>query len=243
MSEIIKGFTPVVNEIAKDVGLIGAAIFGEMWRYAQLDEKNEIKVCTASQTKIGKRIDITRKTVNRYLPKLEKAGYIKEAKRNQYGVGYAVLYDIDFTIGASARKKIAVTESYTEKSPDGTESPSRRDRKSQLDGTESPTKKVVKKDTKKFLTEKSPDGELLLSLQEHLRMNEGITEYNREYFDYIQERINQGDSLTKFAKYWWQKDFRGKNEQAPTLKQVKESWLAAIEGVPAIDPYAGMTRY
>jgi hypothetical protein len=69
-----EGFTPIIDVLAQEVGLITAAIYGVVWRYCQMKDG----VCRASLETIAQRLGIKRKTVERHIKKLCERGYLKD---------------------------------------------------------------------------------------------------------------------------------------------------------------------
>ena len=67
-----EGFTPLVDCVVQDLGLMEAAVFGAIWRYCQMADG----VCWASQETIGERLGITRRTTLKMINKLLGAGYL-----------------------------------------------------------------------------------------------------------------------------------------------------------------------
>lgn len=78
----VDGFTPLIDGIVLDVGLIGAAVFGKAWRFCQMSDG----VCRAAQNRIAKELGISRATVNSYMEKLTKAGYLEDTTPNLLGL-------------------------------------------------------------------------------------------------------------------------------------------------------------
>lgn len=75
------GFTPVVDALVKEHGLVTAVVFGAVWRYCQMQEK----VCRASLEVIGDRLGLDKATVKRHINTLCENGYLKDltpGKRN-----------------------------------------------------------------------------------------------------------------------------------------------------------------
>jgi len=68
----VKGFTPVIDVIVQDIGLMSATVYGVMWRYFQMGDH----VCRASLQTIAGRIGTDRSTVQRHAKMLCTAGYI-----------------------------------------------------------------------------------------------------------------------------------------------------------------------
>lgn len=71
------GFTIVFDSILKKHGYMTALVFGGVYRYCQMRDG----YCTASQTRIGNDLGITRKTVNDHLEILVNDGYLKKEVR------------------------------------------------------------------------------------------------------------------------------------------------------------------
>ena len=67
----IKGFTPISDKLAVELGLICSAVYGKVWRYC--DWKGQ---CTASKARIAGELGIHEKTVYNHLLELEKQNYI-----------------------------------------------------------------------------------------------------------------------------------------------------------------------
>ena len=70
----VKGFTPVIDVLTDELGLMPAVAYGVVWRYCQMEEG----VCKASMTKIARRIGVDRATVHRHIKALCEAGYLKD---------------------------------------------------------------------------------------------------------------------------------------------------------------------
>jgi hypothetical protein len=70
----VDGFTPVIDSMAREHGLVTAAVFGRMWRYCQGDRR----VCTASLEIIGADLGLDRATAMRHAAKLVELGYLED---------------------------------------------------------------------------------------------------------------------------------------------------------------------
>ena len=68
----IKNFTPLLDNLVKEFGIVTAAVYGRVWRYAQ----GENKVCQAAQETIADELGIGRQTVIRHLKILEENKYL-----------------------------------------------------------------------------------------------------------------------------------------------------------------------
>lgn len=74
----IKNFTPLLDELVRNHGVVTAAVWGRVWRYAQ----QENGVCQASQEKIAFELRLSRRTVIRHLQILSDEGYLKDNTPN-----------------------------------------------------------------------------------------------------------------------------------------------------------------
>ena len=70
----VSGFTPVIDSIAREYGLIRSAVFGRMWRYCQMQDG----VCRASMETISEDLGIDRATVLRHAQELVNDGYLED---------------------------------------------------------------------------------------------------------------------------------------------------------------------
>ena len=70
----VDGFTPVIDTMIQDVGLMTATVFGKVWRYCQMSDG----VCTAAQERIADELGVSRATINQHIDKLVQAGYLQD---------------------------------------------------------------------------------------------------------------------------------------------------------------------
>lgn len=68
----VDGFTPLIDGLTVEQGVITSAVFGKVWRYCQMADG----VCSASQERIADELGISRITVNTHIEKLCSAGYL-----------------------------------------------------------------------------------------------------------------------------------------------------------------------
>ena len=66
------GFTPCLDPLLQEYGPIGACVYGRVWRYAQMRKG----VCEAAQDTIAEGLNITRRTVWRWIKILCDDGYL-----------------------------------------------------------------------------------------------------------------------------------------------------------------------
>ncbi len=72
MSGAARNYTPVFPEIAVEFGLITAAVYGVVWRYAQMRDGH----CHASYERLASDIGITARTLSTHVGKLQEAGLL-----------------------------------------------------------------------------------------------------------------------------------------------------------------------
>jgi DNA-binding Lrp family transcriptional regulator len=76
----VDGFTPLIDGVVKEIGIVAAAVFGKAWRYCQMPDG----VCRASQERLANELGISRATINTCLDKLVKAGYFRVEKKEGF---------------------------------------------------------------------------------------------------------------------------------------------------------------
>lgn len=139
----LKGFTPILDKLVDQYGLVTAAIYGAVWRYAQQEDGE----CYASLQKIADRVGVSRKTAERHIKDLCEGGYLVDLTPDLKHTSHHYAYTGKAAISGTIEPEIiGETESLTSEDRLGrTESPTRSDRESYLGQTESLTKKQVKK--------------------------------------------------------------------------------------------------
>lgn len=56
------------------------------------------------------------------------------------------------------------------------------------------------------------------------------TKTNTKFLHWLAER-DEGETLDRFAIWWYDNDWRGKKGQPPTMNQIQENWRRAFDGV------------
>jgi hypothetical protein len=79
------GYTPLIDPIIDEVGLIGAAVYGIVFRFCQMRDG----MCYASHSRLAKNIGVSQRTVIRYLNRLVELGYLKIGATSMRPEGYA----------------------------------------------------------------------------------------------------------------------------------------------------------
>lgn len=112
----IRGFTPIIDSLAGELGLMTAAVYGIVWRYCQMQDR----VCHASLETISAKLGISYRSTIRHLKLLCDAGYIEDLTPG--------LRNRPHTYRDTGKAKITgvieahVTESHTADGPHVTES-------------------------------------------------------------------------------------------------------------------------
>lgn len=70
----VDGFTPLIDSLTQEHGVVTAAVFGRMWRYCQGDRG----VCQATLERIGDDLGLDKATVQRHAAKLCELGYLED---------------------------------------------------------------------------------------------------------------------------------------------------------------------
>ena len=68
----LDGFTPIIDTMAERYGLVGAAVFGIVWRHCQMKRG----VCDASIGTMAEKIGASTRTIQRHLRQLCTDGYL-----------------------------------------------------------------------------------------------------------------------------------------------------------------------
>lgn len=130
----LKGFTPLIDKLVDQYGIVTAAVYGAIWRYAQQKDGE----CWASGDTIADRLNLSRRTIIRHLKVLVSDGYLVDLTPDFQGKSHRYTYTAKASIVGVIEAQEPATESHNT-----------CDRESQLPVTESHTKKQYKKQTKK----------------------------------------------------------------------------------------------
>lgn len=106
-------YTPLFDGVVRAYGVVPAAIFGRVWRYAQMHEG----VCRASQERIAQDLDLSRRTVIRWLAIFVETGRLVDLTPELVGLPhhYRVpdLLDFEPVPPVTESHTLPVTESHT----------------------------------------------------------------------------------------------------------------------------------
>ena len=118
----LRGFTPLIDIVAEDVGMVGAVVYGVVWRYCQMSDG----VCRAAIGTISARSHMSRRTAQRALRVLEESGYIQDM--GTLGVGGTHVYRDTGEVKIRGITEVTDREGGVSESPGGvSESPTKID--------------------------------------------------------------------------------------------------------------------
>ena len=170
----VQGFTPLIDVLAEELGLVTAAVYGVVWRYCQ----GPRGVCQASMERIAAHLNLDRRTVQRQIRRLVDEGYLDDLTpglRNRPHTyadsGRAVIEGLVEARVYRRDGEVGVTESTTEVWQKVTPDAPRCGRKSHRGVAES-TMKRERQDTEETIG----DG---VAAQPELALSETITEAAR----------------------------------------------------------------
>lgn len=232
----VDGFTPLIDSLSKEIGVIGAAVFGRMWRYCQMENG----ICHASLTTIASELGVSIRTVIRYSDELVTLGYLKDLTpdlRNKPHM-YADTGKAGLVISVTG-----MTKSHSDNLAECYDTESQcYDRKSQHAMTESQLKIEDKKEYKKESKKRSEPKprkpkpsketcpqEWMTALYSLTRVNPSVAtvETRSNLSTFGKALIRDGaslDALKVFEANWYKSDWRGQKGQAPTVKQLRDEW-------------------
>jgi hypothetical protein len=70
----VDGWTPCIDSIAQELGVMASVVFGRVWRYCQLDDG----VCLASIDRIASDLKLSYNTVRTHINTLVEHGYLED---------------------------------------------------------------------------------------------------------------------------------------------------------------------
>jgi len=107
----LEGFTPVMDGMSAEVGVMATVVFGRIWRFCQMKDNT----CWASQSTISELLGIDEDTVSKSEKKLVENGYLEEIKRpgqtsvfkdtGKAGITISISANLPKKAGATYRKK------------------------------------------------------------------------------------------------------------------------------------------
>jgi len=162
----LDGFTPVIDGLLAEIGLMPAFVFGKVWRYCQMEDR----VCKAAQQTIADELHISRRTVQRAIELLVKNGYLEEVNTQTVNIyrdtGKAGL-SIKIT-GTASQSRSAERQIDAVKNPTASQSHIQSAKLTQCTAPESRIKIDIKKESKKEVEYIDGDPDEIFTRMQHL---------------------------------------------------------------------------
>lgn len=217
----IKGWTPLMDAMVRELGLVRAAVYGVVWRHCQMKDR----VCKASQETLAEILGIDRVTLNRHLKALVEAGYLIDTTPDRRNAPH---------VYKDAGKVLIRALLEAQVNPEGVT----------LDNTE--PAEVLQKVTP-VLQKVTPGCNLKLQeetdtiedtytalfgvLAEVCQIDTKLaTEKQRQQLAQSVKKLQAAEvkaaELARFPAWWSAEDWRGKKGQPPQPHQVRECWGA-----------------
>ena len=131
----VQGWTPVIDALVTELGLLRATIYGIVWRFCQMDDRR----CSASVETIAARAGVSYRTALRHLKALCDAGYLRDLTPERRNRPHLYADSGRAQIVGLVDARVGLTESQSAM----TESQSHYDRESHEDSTLREKKKRV----------------------------------------------------------------------------------------------------
>jgi len=177
----LEGFTPLLDNIVDEFGVVTAAVFGVVWRYCQMEDK----ICRASIAKIADRVKISERTVIRHLQTLCENGYLQDLTPDVRNKPHFYADTGKARLTGKIKAETGMTESQTKAD--------RYDRESDHGMTESQLKRVFKKQNEE--REPSPDFLEDIVSRSETPPDNTLEEPIDQYFGYADDAIAIYDHL------------------------------------------------
>jgi len=238
----LKGFTPIIDSVAQDVGLIQAAVYGIVWRHCEMDDH----ICRASVGRMADLLGVSENTVRRHLNALVEAGYIIDTTPDRRNAPH---------VYKDARKakiegEIKAIEAATQKEQPHQEVTHREQPHQEVTHREQPVthreqpvthreqarlpiegNEDTRQDTSKETTKDNKyDGRSwFVALAELCAINLKLatTTQKRQLGQSAKLLKKSGvtpEQIDAFGEWWYTEDWRGKQGNPPRPAQVREVW-------------------
>lgn len=180
----VRGFTPLLDALVEELGLVAAAVYGVVWRYTRMHDG----VCTASLETIAARAGVDRRTALRHIKGLCAAGYLRDLTPSERARPHTYADTGKARIAATVAAEVGVTESHSSGAGGVTESHSGSDTES-LPGVTQSHPKILSKRLSKIRGEETSEdthgagaprvdnaGEIVAELARHFSAATGIAQ-------------------------------------------------------------------
>lgn len=215
----MKGFTPIIDALVKELGLMPAAVYGVAWRYCQM----ETGLCQASHETIGEHLGLTRQTVHKYIKQLCDKGYLEDTTPSLRNHPHTYRDTGSVIIQGLVNAKSGVKEVYTE-------APGVKEIDSGCKGAlQQGVKELYTKREGDSIKEEDVARSMFSALAEICKIDlELITKEMRGKLNQT-EKMFRGKGIApadvaSFGQWWTKHDWRGQKGAPPTPAQVRETW-------------------
>ncbi len=222
----VDGWTPLIDTVTQELGLVSSAVFGRIWRFCQ----GERGVCVASLDRIADDLGINRATVQRHAKRLVDSGYLKDLtpglikKPHTYADTGKARIGISVSVAHSNNSKNQSVADNNSSVADNNSSVADNNRtvaESSLKKEEERIKKEVKKGRAQaslFPIAKA------LSEVTGMDFEKNRGRLFREAKGYTEANLPQLLADYGESGRWYSCDWRGMRGEKPTLSQIKETW-------------------
>lgn len=237
----LSGFTPIIDMIIPEVGLTGAAVFGVVWRHCQMRDR----VCKASLQTMADKIGVSRATILRKLSELSELGFIEDLTPNLKHKPHVYRdtgkLGLDISIGISLgntrsdeeyhgetqeyhSETVGVSQSELSKPIEDTNKDTNITNQSTSE--EPPQKKKRGRPSKpKESCPKEFFDALCILCKIDISVIDDITgERVRKVGLKLTKAGNTVEDLRGFYRWWYSRDWRGKQGQAPEPEHISKAW-------------------
>lgn len=216
-------FTPVPDAIVREHGLIVAAVWGRMWRYAQQEDG----VCRAGEQRIANDLDVGRMTVRRAKKRLMDLGYIEDTTPGIRNVPHS--YRVNRCTTVVHHNEIGVPERYSGCTREVQQTAESSTTVVHEDTIEETIKESTAKESWRWMRAL---GEVC-QVDINIKSNKGqIAKYAKELREanYTTEQIRRhyGNGKGPHQSWWYEHDFRGQKGQPPKPADIVKTIQQAV---------------
>jgi len=241
----IKGFTPVIDSVAQQMGFVTAGVYGLVWRHCQMEDR----VCRASVETLAEMLQLSPKTIRRHLDLLVQAGYIIDTTPDRRNAPHvyrdAGKVQIDGEIAANevgqkvqpaaqnegevGQKVQPVGQKVQPRLVTESTEETREETNEESSTEKNQDKKSVARKTPKPSGETNGIGPWFLAvagacsidLNAATGRQKGMLKTTAET---MRDKVHATPEQIEGFREWWAGTWRGKGGAAPTIAQLREHW-------------------
>jgi len=221
----VKGFTPVIDVVAKELGFITAGVYGLVWRHCQMSNH----ICRASVETLASMLDISPNTIRRHLKKLVDAGYIIDTTPGRHNAPHVYKDAGKVKIEGLIQAK-EVTQREQPIADDEAEVTQREQPVTQREQPRLPRESREDTETMKDSIHVTSDGRAwFLSMASLCVVDLKVaTKAQTGNLGQSSKKLKDAgvtpEQIDAFGPWWYENDWRGKQGQPPTPSQVRSEW-------------------